>query len=147
MFDNIGGKIKGVAAAFTWIGIALSSLTGLVVMFSNEDTPLPGLLIIIIGCLASWLSSLTLYGFGQLIENSDILVEQGKNRTTNQNNNCNSTSTATHKWKCDKCGNMISEEPCPICNKDKIETLKNWKKDGLITEEEYKEKMENLKNE
>ena len=21
-----------------------------------------------------------------------------------------------HKWRCSKCGNMISEEPCPYCN-------------------------------
>lgn len=22
-----------------------------------------------------------------------------------------------HKWRCDKCGNMISEDPCPFCKK------------------------------
>ncbi len=120
MFENIGSKIKGLAATVAWIGIIFSIITGLV-MFGDEDTALTGFIIMIIGSLSSWLSSLTLYGFGQLIENSDILVEQGKDRSTNQSVTYTTNNTSSHQWKCDKCGNMISEEPCPICNKDKNE--------------------------
>lgn len=78
MFDNIGSKLKAVAEVFAWLGIIASSIFGLVIMFANEDTPLPGLIIIVVGCLGSWLSSLSMYGFGQLIENTDKLVEQQK---------------------------------------------------------------------
>ncbi|MBQ2774291.1 MAG: hypothetical protein IJF40_00170 [Clostridia bacterium] len=144
MFDNIGIKIKSAAKAFAWIGIIASSIAGFFVMFSNGDTPLPGILIIIIGCLGSWLSALTLYGFGQLIENSDILVEQGKIK---QNDTYAVNNAAKHQWRCNGCGNMISEDICPICNKDKIDTLNKWKKDALITEQEYNKKMEELNNE
>ena len=123
MFDNIGGKIKGVAAAVTWIGIIFSCITGLV-MLCEEKTALAGFLIMIFGSLGSWLSSLTLYGFGQLIENSDILVAQGKNKPTKRN-----------------------DDKYPASNEEKTETPENQKKDGLINEEEYNAKTENLKNE
>jgi hypothetical protein len=76
MFDNIGSKLKAVAQVFAWLGIGASALIGLIVMFANEDTPVPGLLIIGLGCLGSWISSLGMYGFGQLIENTDKLVAQ-----------------------------------------------------------------------
>ena len=35
-----------------------------------------GLIIIVVGSLLSWVGSFLLYGFGQLIENSDVLAEQ-----------------------------------------------------------------------
>ena len=70
MFDNIGGKIKTLAQVFCWIGIVSSALSGLVIMF--DDDFLLGILIAAIGALLSWISSFTLYGFGQLIENSEI---------------------------------------------------------------------------
>ena len=117
MFDNIGSKIKGLAEVVTWIGIILSVIGGIAIMCIDEEMIFPGFLVIIAGSLASWLSSLTLYGFGHLIENSDILVEQGKNRPTNQSNTYATNNTASHQWRCDKCGNMISEKPCPICSK------------------------------
>ena len=52
MFDNIVGKIKAVAQVVTWLVI-----------------------------IASLLSSLALYGFGQLIENTDIIA--GRSRINN----------------------------------------------------------------
>ncbi len=78
MFDNIGSKLKTVAQVFAWLGIGASALIGLIVMFANGDTPVPGLLIIGLGCVGSWISSLGMYGFGQLIENTDKLVAQQK---------------------------------------------------------------------
>ena len=76
MFNNIGGKIKAVAACFTWIGFIASILGGAYIILESEL--LLGLLVMLIGCFASWLSSLTLYGFGQLIENTDKLVARQK---------------------------------------------------------------------
>ena len=84
MFDNIGSKLKTVAQVFAWLGIIASALFGLIVMFANGDTPVPGLLIIVFGCLGSWLSSLGMYGFGQLIENTDKLVAQQKQAPVSQ---------------------------------------------------------------
>ena len=90
MFDEIGNKIKTVAQVFTWIGIVGSVIWGFVVMGSNVDNAvLFGILIIAIGSLVSWLGSLTLYGFGQLIENTDELVKQRKQNTVNPVENSN----------------------------------------------------------
>lgn len=74
MFTNIGGKLKGVARAIAWGGIILSVILGLFTMAEDDDLILSGLIFIIVGCLSSWISSLSLYGFGQLVENSDKLV-------------------------------------------------------------------------
>ncbi len=77
MFDNIGNKLKNVAQVFAWLGIGASALIGIIVMAAYEAIFL-GLIIITLGCLGSWISSLGLYGFGQLIENTDKLVAQQK---------------------------------------------------------------------
>ena len=85
-FNNIGRKIKTLAKAITWIGITASVIYGAVVLrLSNSPTfiiLIQGLLTMIVGSLISWLSSVTLYGFGQLIENTDILVSIHRNSGT-----------------------------------------------------------------
>ena len=87
MFNNIGGKIKGLAKLICWAGIILSVLLG-VLMITGADVSdavegaetlqgmgwVGGVLFIVIGCLASWIGSFFTYGFGQLIENTDKLV-------------------------------------------------------------------------
>ena len=67
MFANIGNKIKAVAVAVCWIGIIISLLAGVIMLGSGEDLILPGLLTAALGALGSWVSSLFLYGFGELI--------------------------------------------------------------------------------
>lgn len=80
MFDNIGGKIKGYAKIVCWLGILGSVFVGVVFSCSGSGGAasfIAGILIAIIGSISSWIGSFLTYGFGQLIENSDILVEQG----------------------------------------------------------------------
>jgi len=71
MFDNIGGKLKGIAKAFCWIGI-IGSIILAIVYFSisngNGDLITSGIIILIVGCLVSWVGSLATYGFGELID-------------------------------------------------------------------------------
>jgi hypothetical protein len=45
-------------------------------MAQDDDTAFAGILIMVLGSLGSWIGSFMTYGFGQLVENSDILVEQ-----------------------------------------------------------------------
>jgi hypothetical protein len=71
MFDNIGSKIKTVATTLTALGIALSVLAGIVILCEGDAS---GLFIMIFGSLFSWLGSFLLYGFGQLIENTDKIA-------------------------------------------------------------------------
>lgn len=82
MYNNIGGKIKGLAVFFCILGI-LGSLTVSIVTivgiqssyYLDDDSVLygsiGGVLISIVGSLISWVSSFLLYGFGQLVQNSD----------------------------------------------------------------------------
>ncbi len=83
MFNNIGQKIKTLAKVLCWIGIVLSVITGIAAMLSGNSTitingnyavvspVISGIIVIIFGCLASWIGSFFAYGFGQLIENTD----------------------------------------------------------------------------
>lgn len=113
MFNNVGGKIKALAKITAWIGIVICVIYGFVMLVSVEDMALIGLLIMTAGSLASWISALVLYGFGELVENSSIIA--------------NKKNTDIPK----------------ISARD--EALEKWRKDGLITEEEYQAKKNGTK--
>lgn len=76
MFDNIGGKIKGLTTAIAVIGIGISVIAGIILMFTISF--LSGLLVAVVGGVSCYVGSFFAYGFGQLIENSDILVAEIK---------------------------------------------------------------------
>ena len=82
MFSNIGDKLCGFAKVLCWIGIICSILLGFAIIVSgcaagssmgNNGASASaamffvGILTMGIGSLMSWLSSLALYGFGELI--------------------------------------------------------------------------------
>lgn len=67
MFDDIGGKIKGLAKVITIIGIIASCICGLVTLVESENL-LVGVLVAGLGSLGSWVGSFLLYGFGELID-------------------------------------------------------------------------------
>ena len=81
MYENIGRKIKIVAKVLCWIGIIAFIIKGLNVV---DDDIFLGFFYLLVGPLASWIGSFITYGFGQLVENSDILVEQGYNYETEE---------------------------------------------------------------
>ncbi len=68
MYDNIGGKIKGLAKAGFIIGTIAYVLMGMGLMATDEGMIPIGLLFWVIGPLLSWVSSWLLYGFGELID-------------------------------------------------------------------------------
>ena len=82
MIKNIGGKIKILALIVGYGGVAVSVLgcvgnliTGLDNYYLDSSAvtaPLIGLMVYPVICLVSML---LLYGFGQLVENLDKLVE------------------------------------------------------------------------
>lgn len=78
MFDNIGGKIKTLAQVVTWVGIIASVISGVALIAINGRLIIIGLMVMIFGALVSWISSFLLYGFGQLVENSDKLIKMSK---------------------------------------------------------------------
>lgn len=77
MFNNIGGKIKGLATIICLVGM-IGSVIAAFAMWANEAF-LPGLVILVVGCLASWIGSFFAYGLGQLIENTDRIRERLEN--------------------------------------------------------------------
>lgn len=132
MFDNIGEKTKIFAKSICWIGIILSVCCGVLIM--AYDGVLAGLLVILAGPLIAWVNSFLIYGFGQLIENSDTIIQQNKQileqKSATDPKDCEAQTESkdrnlfVHKWRCDSCGNIISSNPCPDCGFDS-ETYKN----------------------
>ena len=94
MFKNIGGKIKGLAKFFCWLGIVVSVIIGVTMIVgaimggpkpsygrfttTNSAMIVAGVLVIVFGSLLSWVGSFALYGFGELVDNSRKLVESKK---------------------------------------------------------------------
>ena len=74
MFENIGRKIMTLAEIVTWLGIIGFILYGLVIMAQDEDLIIVGFLVMGLGSLGSWIGSFLLYGFGQLIENTEEMI-------------------------------------------------------------------------
>lgn len=83
MFKGIGGKIKMLAEVICWTGIIASIGIGLIFLLISTkiEMRILGFIIAIIGSFISWINSFLLYGFGQLVENSDVLVGQGREET------------------------------------------------------------------
>ena len=85
MFNNIGGKIKALAKVLCWIGIGISVIMAIAVWANGSGSVsynsygsnvavggfFGGLLILVFGCLFSWIGSFFAYGFGQLIEDTE----------------------------------------------------------------------------
>lgn len=149
MFKNIGSKIKTLAKPFCLLDIFICVIVGIVLIVKNEKMIVLGFIIIIFGSLFSLISSFMIYGFGQLVENSEILVSKNTNPQQNTANNIDSNNITIYQRFSDICEKMTSNEHHTVCNKellDKINTLDKWKKDGLITEKEYQQKMEDFNN-
>ena len=68
MYENIGGKIKGLAKATFVIEAVAAFIGGIVLIEADDDLLAVGLLAWIMGPLLAWVSSWLLYGFGELIE-------------------------------------------------------------------------------
>ena len=95
MFSKIGKKIQTLAKIFFGIGIGISILVWLVLLatgIANEELGLVayGILALIVGILSSWMGNVLFYGFGRLIENSEILANRTGESSTE------STSDATY---------------------------------------------------
>lgn len=65
MLEDIGGKIKKLAVVTCISGMIASVIWGFVLF--ADSVPI-GLLVMAVGCVCSWVGTFTLYGFGELIE-------------------------------------------------------------------------------
>lgn len=79
---GVGTQIKTVSNIIMWLGIIASISSGINMIRLDSDFAFFGIIVMAVGCVISWLSTICLRGFGQLVENSDRLVaiaEQRKN--------------------------------------------------------------------
>lgn len=127
MFNNISKKIRILSYVCTIVGILCSFIFGFVLLKSKNYM---GIAVIILGSFISWVASFTLYGFGQLIENTDIIANRRSTTTADTNED-----VVPHDRKAEK---MLA---------DRITVITTLRDDGLISEEEYQSKMESLRNE
>ncbi len=66
MYDNIGGKIKGLAKASFIVEAIAAVITGIALWVDTEEWWCS--LILFCGPIVAWVSSWLLYGFGELID-------------------------------------------------------------------------------
>lgn len=82
MFDDIGMKIQKAAKIVAWSNIVMSIVGGIVLFFfAFFDTDLWYLIFLApiaaaFGCVMAWLSVITVYGFGKLIDDVEAIRNQ-----------------------------------------------------------------------
>lgn len=95
MFNNIGKKIQTLAKVICWVGIIFTVLLGAFCLYGgintyNYEMIANGIILIILGPLSSWISSLTLFGFGELVDSNKQMkedIEELKNKIDTTSNN------------------------------------------------------------
>ena len=138
MYDNIGKKIKGLAKVSFCIIAMLTAIAGLTFILIDKHFIYIGLPLMLGGPFAAWISSWTLYGFGELIDKTcdiatyvgDINKQNGKNNkkkeTTINKNNISSNNNEYMDLVCPFCHETLSltkkelqaeENECPFCGK------------------------------
>lgn len=120
MYNHIGKKIKNLTKFIVGGGILFSVIGGIVLYIYlyngryTQDYAFVGLIVAVVGSLICWLSGFFIYGYGELIDQAQQI---------------NTVVSA---------GNQNAE------TREKIKKLKEWLEKGLITEEEYRQKMNTL---
>ena len=68
MYDNIGGKIKGLAKTMFIVEAIGAVIMGIALLTTDDDFILAGLLTLFCGPIVAWIGSWILYAFGELVE-------------------------------------------------------------------------------
>lgn len=146
MFDNVGGKIKGVAQLVTWLGI-IASVIGFMVLVGNEETIGLAFAVLIVGCIGAWLSSLVLYGFGQLIDNSNLIASKINSEGAKSIDELISESDIQEKAVIvdpRSLEELVDALNLTAKQKSDLEELREWVADGLITTKDCKDRISRL---
>ena len=126
LYENIGGKIKKLAFGLFLFYAVASVIFALVYLFQGGELII-GLLILVLGPVFSFIGSWILFAFGQLVENSDILVKnafQPRNQTAAKDDalfkgvEFQSAPLSTGAFYCKSCGQPTRTNPCSCCHKE-----------------------------
>ena len=118
MSKNVGGKIKTLAMSMGTLGIIACVIAGALLI--SEEGVVIGLLVSIGGVLVVGINSFLIYGFGELVENSVMLVMQIKRIEEKTE-----TDTAKLKAAADRVSERYAQKQtmgadewkCPVCGR------------------------------
>lgn len=123
MFENIGGKLKILAKLLMAVAI-LGSVAAAVYLTAKDLVPLPAAVAIVFGTpLVMWILCALLYGFGELIEKTTEIA-------------CNTRGTETPV--------PLKTAAVQTSARQKRDILEKWYVEGLITEDEYRQKLREI---
>lgn len=132
MFKNIGNKIKGLAKVFYWIGVVVYSLAGVGAAIAAIATSDGEIVIILasliggaacvgLGILISWLSTMMLYAYGELVQQTietakgvKTLTYMMHNLLERQNNSADQAAAAPLVEDIAKIVEQQAEEPIAV---------------------------------
>ena len=132
LYENIGSKIKNWAKWIFVIEAIGAVITGLVLLFTDEDLILYGLLTLVCGPIVAWVGSWILYAFGELVEDvgrirkhfiPDATVTQNKETDIPQKPACDFCRKSNNKLKTYKSNSTLGSGEskfnlCEKCAKD-----------------------------
>ena len=134
MYKNAGKSIKNIVKVVVGIQIALFIILGIILMLLVPDGAgfLAGALVAGVGCFFAWLSGLILYAYGDMADNMRVLAKSySVNAAADKHNievfEFNSENRNLSKFQ----RSMIKEYRAQLEN-------------GVLTQEEYKNKVENI---
>lgn len=112
MFENIGSKLMGLAKTI-FVLLLIAAIVGGIAL-SAINTAL-SIIVIILGLIMAWISVLTLYGFGRLIDDTSAIREAMS--SVEQKSNREDIPAEDGMWICRNCGtqNPDNVNRCPNC--------------------------------
>lgn len=147
MFNNIGGKIKGLAKVLCLVGIAVSAIGAIALWCANsyyQPTIVPGFIVLIVGSVGSWLSSLFTYGFGELIDRVTSIDEKQASQSFYLQTLSESHSTIIHSLSLltehikqaikESTGTKTTTNSFSV---SELQSLKKMHEEGNLSDEEY----------
>lgn len=144
VFEDIGAKIKAVTKVFCWVSIIVSVIAAFVMFYmAGESYSTEGFyngmgwVFLIVLPLGSWLTSLFVYGFGELIERTTEIAESTKEQTKTSQNKMDGLY---------KVGLVTQEEYAEWIVKETLISLEAQYRNNEITQEEYNVKRTEIIN-
>lgn len=104
MWKNIGIRLQMLARILCWLGIIGSVIYAIVLWSQNssyQPTILPGILYLVLGSLASWIGSWTMYGLGLVVEHveNQRVPSHDVQEEYQESNNDNHEWLSSFSWK------------------------------------------------
>lgn len=110
MFNNIAGTIKTLAKIVFWFATILCLIFGIASWVTEEKEFIMGIYPIIVSLGLTIGGSFLIYGFGQLIENTDIIAQQSERQNIKHEKYVQKKKDAADKAKNDKAKSQIFDD-------------------------------------